>query len=236
MRTAQSSVDQARAIDHSMSLCNALAHAACPIALFAGDLPAAERGVAMLLDESARHGLTLWQVRGRCLKGALQIKRGDAINGLRLIRAALDELRGTGFVLGYMEFPGALIEGLVGTGQVPQGLLAIDEALEQSERNEERWCVAELLRTKGELLLMKGARTSAAAAEDCFLQALDLARRQCALSWELRAVTSLARLWRDQARTKEARELLAPVYDQFTEGFATTDLQEAKALLEALNA
>jgi predicted ATPase len=234
MRTAQSSVEQARAIDHSMSLCNALAHAACPIALFVGDLPAAEHAVATLLDESAKYGLTLWQVRGRCLAGALQIKRGDAFNGLRLIRAALDDLNATGFVLGYMEFPGAMVEGLVRTGQAPQGLVAIDEALEQSERSEERWCVAELLRTKGELLLMEGAGTATAAAEDCFLQALALAHRQGALSWELRAATSLARLRRDQNRTRDAHNLLAPVHDRFSEGFETADLKAAKALIQNL--
>ena len=89
MQTAQSSVDQARAIGHSMSVCNALAHAACPIALFVGDIPAAHRAMAMLLDESAKNGLTLWQVRARCLQGAVQIKQGDAVEGLRLIRAAL---------------------------------------------------------------------------------------------------------------------------------------------------
>jgi predicted ATPase len=234
MRTAQGSVDQARAIDHSMSLCNALAHAAYPIALFVGDLPAAERAVATLLDESGKYGLTLWQVRGRCLAAALQIKRGDALNGLRLIRAALDELSATGFILGYMEFPGFMIEGLVRTAQGPEALVAIDEALEQSEHSEERWCVAELLRTKGELLLMEGAGTAAVAAEDCFLQALAVARRQGALSWELRAATSLARLRRDQNRTRDALNLLAPVHNRFSEGFDTADLKAAKALIQNL--
>jgi predicted ATPase len=93
---------------------------------------------------------------------------------------------------------------------------------------------AELLRVKGELLLSQGGSGAAATAEAQFRQALDWARRQGALSWELRAATSLARLWRDQARSKQARELLTPVYDRFTEGFATADLKEAKRLLEEL--
>jgi predicted ATPase len=84
------------------------------------------------------------------------------------------------------------------------------------------------------LLLLEGAPGAAAAAEDHFRQALDWARRQGALSWELRAATSLARLWRDQARSNEARELLSSVYDRFTEGFATADLGAAKALLDHL--
>ena len=99
---------------------------------------------------------------------------------------------------------------------------------------EERWVIAELLRIKGELLLLQGAPGAAATAEDHFRQALDWARRQGALSWELRTASSLARLWRDQHRVKEARALLGPVYARFTEGFATADLEEAKSLLERL--
>jgi predicted ATPase len=234
VRTAQSSVEQARAIGHSMSVCNALAHAACPIALLVGDVPAAQRAMAMLLDESAKNGLTLWEVRGRCLKGAVQIRQGDVIEGLRLIRAALAELRQTEFVLGFTEFAGALVEGFVGTGQVSQAAAAIDEALEHSERNEERWCLAELLRIKGELLLIQGVQHIAGTAEDLFSKALDWARRQGALSWELRAATTLARVWRDEGRTDDARELLAPLYSRFTEGFQTTDLKTAKALVDNL--
>ncbi len=112
-----------------------------------------------------------------------------------------------------------------------EGLLAIDEALTQCERTGERWNIAELLRIKGEVLLRKGAPETAAVAEDHYLQALDWARRQGALSWELRCATSLARLWRGRARGDEARELLAQVHDRFAEGFATADLKAAKALL-----
>jgi predicted ATPase len=112
--------------------------------------------------------------------------------------------------------------------------VAIDEALARSERDEERWCVAELLRVKGELILIAGAPDAAAVAEDYFRQALDWARRQGALSWELRAATSLARMWRDQNRTNAAREILAAVYDRFTEGFETADLRAAKLLLDGL--
>ena len=94
--------------------------------------------------------------------------------------------------------------------------------------------MAELLRVKGELLLLQGA-PGKAAPEDNFRQALDWARRQGALSWELRAATSLACLLRDQDRIGEARDLLASIYDRFTEGFGTADLQAAKKLLDELN-
>jgi len=140
VQTARSSADQVGTIDHPLSLCRALAHAVCPTVLFLGDIPMAERTVAMLLDESGRHGLTVYQLRGQCLQGALQIKRGDAIGGLRRIRDALDELRRTGFVLGYMVLPFTVVEGLVATGQVRQAIAGIDEAIEHSERTEELVC------------------------------------------------------------------------------------------------
>ena len=115
-----------------------------------------------------------------------------------------------------------------------EGLAAIEEAIERSERTEERWSMAELLRVKGELLLLQGAPNAAAAAEEQFLAALDWARRQELLSWELRGATSLARLWHRQRRTSQARKLLASVYGRFSEGFGTADLIAAKAVLEAL--
>ena len=123
---------------------------------------------------------------------------------------------------------------MAGDGQAAEGLAVVNDALERSQSNEERWCIAELLRIKGELVLLEHAPDAAAAAEDHFRQALDWARRQGALSWELRAATSLARMWRSQGRSEAARELLAPVYDRFTEGFETADLKTAEALLSDL--
>src|ERR1700738_224532 len=236
MRISQGILDDARAIDHTVSLCYALSAAACSIPLLVGDLAAAERSVAMLVDHSAKHVLALWHAWARCLEGALFIKRGDVEPGLRRLRTALDELRESEFALPYTIFLGALAEALADVGQVTQGIAAIDEALARSERDEERWCVAELLRVKGELVLREGAPDATAVAEDHFRQALDWARRQGALSWELRAATSLARLWRDQNRPKAAREILAPVYDRFTEGFETADLKAATLLLDDLKA
>ncbi len=101
------------------------------------------------------------------------------------------------------------------------------------ERTEERFCEAELYRLKGELLLQQSPDNATEAAA-CFHRALDVSRNQAAKSWELRAATSLARLWQQQGKTGEARALLAPVYDWFTEGFDTADLKDAKALLAQL--
>jgi predicted ATPase/DNA-binding winged helix-turn-helix (wHTH) protein len=231
MHTATRNVEEARASDHALSLSYALAEAACPVALFVGNLTAAEGLVAMLLAHSAKHALSLAHAWGRYLEGVLRIKRGDAATGLQLLHITFDELGETRFVLRYTAFLGALVEGLIGVGQVVQGLAIIDEALARSERNEERWCLAELLRIKGELVLVEGAARATVAAEDHFRRAFDLAHRQGALSWELRAATSLARLWQQQDRAAEARGFLAPVYDRFTEGFESADLQAAKALL-----
>ena len=128
-----------------------------------------------------------------------------------------------------------MAEALGHVGQIADGLTAITEAMEQSAHPHQFRLMAELLRIKGELLLMQNTQDAAAAAEDHFRQALDWARRQGALSLELRAATSLARLLRDQGCSADAAALLQPVYDRFTEGFDTADLKAAKALLDALS-
>jgi predicted ATPase len=111
---------------------------------------------------------------------------------------------------------------------------SIEEALDWSERSEERWYLAELLRINGELFRLEGSASTAQTAEDQYLQALEWARRQQALSWELRAATSLAQLWHQQRRTAGADELLSSVYCRFSEGFETVDLKSARALIEDL--
>jgi predicted ATPase/DNA-binding winged helix-turn-helix (wHTH) protein len=233
-RTVQSTVDDARALNHAVSLCFVLNECACPVALFTGDLAAAERYVAMLLDCSTAHALPVWRAGGDSYQGTLLIRNGDFDNGLPLLRTALEQPPEASFQPCFTWFLGQLAEGLGRAGQIAQGLEAIDEALARSERNEDRWCVAELLRIRGELLLAQGGSGAAAAAEDHYHQGLDWARRQGALSWELRAAMSLARLLRDQNRSAEAIALLSPIYDRFTEGFETADLKTAKALIDGL--
>ena len=119
-------------------------------------------------------------------------------------------------------------------GQIADGLVMIEEANTRSERTEECWPIAELLCVKGELLLLQGAPGAAVVAEDHFRQALDWARRQGALSWELPDAASLARLLSDQGRSADAVALLQPVSDRLTERFDTTDLKVAKAHCDAL--
>jgi predicted ATPase/DNA-binding winged helix-turn-helix (wHTH) protein len=235
MRTVGDTIDDARSINHTLSLCNALAQAACPVALYAGDLEAAERFTAMLLDETARYALDVWNAYGRCFKGTLLIKRGDVGAGLELLGPAVDELREAKFVQYETAFLGWVAEGFAAAGQTAGGLTAIGEALARAESTHERWALAELLRIRGELLLVGDEPKAAVAAEDHFRQAFDWARRQESLSWELRSAVSLARLWHRQHRTGHARKLLAPVYARFSEGFGTADLRAAKTLLASLN-
>jgi predicted ATPase len=118
-------------------------------------------------------------------------------------------------------------------GQAGEGLSLLAEALAIVRRTGERWWEAELYRLQGELLLALSWENHVEA-EACFQQALAVARQQQAKSWELRAAMSLSRLWQQQGKRAAARDLLAPIYGWFTEGFNTADLQEAKALLEAL--
>jgi predicted ATPase len=233
MRTAESSLEDANAINHATSLGFSLAGAACPIALWSGDLAAAEHYVEMLLDHSSTHLLGRWRAFGRIYQGLLVIQGGDANAGLRLLRSEFADPATAGSAAHLFAF-------LISAASRHAGLIigvfpALEEAIDQSEPTEERWLIAELLRVKGEILLWRGGSGAAQDAEGHFRRALDLARQQGALSWELRAAMSLARLWRDQARRKEARELLAPVYDRFTEGFATADLRAAKSLIEELS-
>ena len=118
-------------------------------------------------------------------------------------------------------------------GQVDEGLILLREALDVVDKNGQGEVEAELYRLKGELLLRQ-ADSNEPQAETCFHQALDIARRQQAKSWELRTATSLARLWQSQDKHQDATDLLAPAYGWFTEGFDTADLKDAKALLQEL--
>jgi predicted ATPase len=230
---AQSALEAARATDHALSLYNALGHAACPIALYVGDWAGARRLLAMLLDHLEKHGLTVWNALGLCLQGTLLVKQGD-MTGLPLLRSALDDLREMRFGLRYSAYLGTLAQGLGAAGRMKEARAAIEEALDWSERSEERWYLAELLRINGELFRLEGSASAAQTAEDQYLQALEWARRQQALSWELRAATSLAQLWHQQGRTAGADELLSSVYGRFSEGFETVDLKSARALIDDL--
>jgi predicted ATPase/DNA-binding winged helix-turn-helix (wHTH) protein len=232
MTIARDSLEDARAADHVNSWCFSMAMAVCPIELLNGDLVAAEQHAAVLLDHSARHALARWRACALSYRGALAVERGDFVNGLRLLNTGFEELSEDWSALWIITL--LIAEAFGRAGQIVDGLAVVERAIERSERTAGRCLISELLRVKGELLMLHGVPGASAAAEGHFQQALDWAVRQGALSWELRAATSLARLWRDQGRSKRAHELLSQVYARFTEGFAMVDLQEAKRLLEEL--
>jgi predicted ATPase/DNA-binding winged helix-turn-helix (wHTH) protein len=239
----QGFVDQARTmneeniadaceLDHAMTLCNALTKGACPFTLISGDLPAAQRFIDMLLDLSARNGLTIWHAWATCFKGILLIKSGSVAEGLALLDATLAGIPKNRFSLRYAWVIAEQADGLRQAGRIPQGLELIDQALSLSAQDDERWCVSELLRIKAELLKAQGGASAMEAAERCFIESLDWARRQGALSWELRTALGLYRLEASGGRQADALSQLKTVFARFDQGSATTDLLEASKILE----
>lgn len=230
----QASLEEAQASGNKVSLCWALRYGVCPIALMSGNLADAEQAGAMLIDVATSHNAAFWKILGWCMEGSLLIKRGEFKAGSDRLRTALDACDSTGWMVFFPEFLCVLAQGLAGLGQLTEALATVDRALARADHGGERWYVAELLRTKGELLFREAAGGAISAAEICFHEALEVARQQGALSLELRSALSLARLRIKQDRHSDARLLLAPVYDRFTEGFETADLRSARALCETL--
>ncbi len=165
--------------------------------------------------------------------GIALIRKGQVAEGMALLGRGLAVWEEGGARAYSPCLKSVLAEGMGQAGDLAGALVLIDEVIAQIDRPgwEERWYKAETLRIKGWLLALRG---DVAAAERAYLASLDWARTQQAKSWELRTATSYARLMRDQGRVSEARELLAPLYSWFTEGFGTKDLKDAKALLEEL--
>ncbi|HET9847591.1 MAG TPA: winged helix-turn-helix domain-containing protein [Candidatus Dormibacteraeota bacterium] len=231
---AQGCLADAQATNDKLTLCFVLALAVSPIALFTGDLVTAQRSVAALVDVATRQSFTQYKRVACALDGMLLIQRREFVAGTALLSDVLETGERTGWAADAPTYRGTLAQGFAGLGQIAQALATVDEALASANRGGECWYVAELLRIKGELLVEEATAQSVSAAEDCFVAAIDVAQEQGALSWELRAATSLARLRYDQTRCAEASALLQPVYDRFTEGFDTADLKAAKAFLDSL--
>jgi predicted ATPase len=171
------------------------------------------------------------EVMAQIVKGVAWLRAGRIADSIGQLRESIGRLSETGHRI-YVPYLRALLaDAIAREGDLQGGLALIDESLAQSERQAERVHLAELLRLKGWILKEQGKLDDA---EQNLRAALTVAREQQAKSWELRAATTLARLWQSLGRTKEARELLAPIYGWFTEGFDTKDLKEARALLDEL--
>jgi predicted ATPase/DNA-binding winged helix-turn-helix (wHTH) protein len=232
LRVVQHNIEEGNAVGQALSFCSVLGQGACPIAFWAGDLDAAERYGAMLLDHTERHPVRLWHVWARCFLGLVIAKRGDIDGGLRALRGGLEEAGEARFLPRFLLLLGEMAACLGTAGEIALGLETVDDAIARCEARQEGWYIAELLRIKGEIIARQDRTDAEAAAAEHFVRSLEWAHLQQALAWELRAATSLAQLRQRQRRVAEARELLGPVYGRFTEGFATVDLQQAKTLLE----
>jgi predicted ATPase len=213
------------------------------------DLPATYEQAVATATLSATQGFPVFERLGGLMQGWARAAQGDADEGLAQLLQGWAAYQATGAAL-FRSYFLSLLADTYGRIQQPEaGLRVLAEALAAEQTSGEGFYTAELHRLRGELLLQSGARAlmaedvplpsvtwhpQASEAEACFNQARDLARRQQAKALELRATASLSRLWQHQGKRAEARDLLAPVYGWFTEGFDTADLQDARALLEAL--
>jgi predicted ATPase/DNA-binding winged helix-turn-helix (wHTH) protein len=233
LNEARLSLEELQGTDHQPELCWILYHGICRIAMVTGDFATADREIERLIEVATGLNAQLWETAGHFLKGKLLVERGEFAQGLRVLRDAF-EAGGRTWRLSYAEFKGTLALGLAGTGWLDEALVALADAMAAAGEDGHGWYAPELLRIKGELLLQQAADQSTLAAEDCFNQAARMAREQGALFWELRVALSVARLRVSQGRHHEARAPLASVYDRFTEGFATADLQAARTMLEGL--
>jgi tetratricopeptide (TPR) repeat protein len=182
---------------------------------------------------SDEQGAVLWKSTGQQYRGWVLAVTGRAPEAAQLLVPSLAAFHSTGST-GNRTFGLALLgKSYADLDQPDDALRSVNEAKDLVERTEDRLWEAEVHRIAGEIML-QSPQPDAAKAEAHFERALMVARQQEAKSWELRAAMSMARLWRDQGKRQQARELLAPIYGWFTEGFDTRDLKEAKALLEEI--
>jgi predicted ATPase len=199
------------------------------------EVRAAQGHAEAAINLATEQGFPYWMALSSMLRGWALAHQGQAQEGIEQLNQGLIAHRATGAELWRPYFLALLAEAHGIQGEPETGLTALTEALTLVDTTGERWYEPELYRLKGELLL-KQSSDNRTEAESCFRQAISIAQNQSAKSWELRAATSLTRLWQQQGKRDEARQLLGDVYGWFTEGFDTADLQDAKALLEALQA
>jgi predicted ATPase len=190
------------------------------------------------LAHASEMGIDYWQAQSAILRAWAEAESGlgDPDRQLAELRKSIEQYRATGTRLALSWFSCLLAEVCRASGRAREGLAALDEALAHVRETGERYQEAEIYRLRGELLLADQATAAMPAARACFEQARDVARRQSARAWELRAATSLARLLHQEHDGPGARAVLGPIYAWFTEGFETADLRDARALLESLPA
>ncbi|HXQ20146.1 MAG TPA: AAA family ATPase [Candidatus Acidoferrales bacterium] len=232
-RRAEESVARARAIRHANSLGICLGFAAA-LHQVLRDAAATQRLADECIAVSAEHQLPLWHTMGTMFRGWALAAQGRGDEGIAEMYEGVTGYQGMGMGLGARFMVALLAQAYLNAGKCDDGLGVLNGGLAVVGESEDRFCDAEIQRVKGEFLLGT-TPPDPVAAESCFVEALDLARRHHARSLELRAARSLARLWAGNGQRAQARALLAGVHGWFTEGFGTPDLQEASALLASLS-
>ena len=222
----------AREIGQAATLMYALAFASFT-QTFCGNYATANAQSDEVVPLADEKGSLLWKAYGMFNEGCVLALTVQAADAVQMITSGLAAHRSTGTTMWIPMFLSYLASAYAGLGQFNEAWRCISDAMTAMEITKEKWFEADIHRMAGEIAL-KSPERDAAKAQSYFERALALARAQQAKSWELRAAMSMARLWRDQGKQQQARELLAPVYGWFTEGFDTLDLKEAKALLEEL--
>ena len=231
---ADEALEDAREIGQAPSLMYALVATTFTL-MHCGSCSAATTQLDEVAALAAEKGALLWKATGMTSQGCVCALTGKASDAVQMIVSGMTAYRPTGSTLFTPWHLSILAKAYADLGQFDAAWRCIGEATSLIGTSKESWSEAELHRIAGEIALKSPAR-DAAKAQSYFERALSVARQQQAMSWELRAAMSMARLWRDQGKRDEARDLLAPVYGWFTEGFDTLDLKEAKALLDGLAA
>jgi predicted ATPase len=228
---SQEALALARELGHPFSLADVLCYAGCQFDKMRRDAEALRGHAEELVRLANEKSFAAWLGEGVCFRGEVLAVFGQVQEGMAQIREGAAAKRSTGAQIDLSGILGSLAEVQAKAGQPEEGLATLAEALALVEETGECYFEAELHRLRAELLLMQGHEADA---EASLQHAIEVARRQSAKSWELRATVSLAHLWQKQARLDDARSMLTEIYDWFTEGFDTRDLLEAKALLEEL--
>jgi predicted ATPase len=228
----EQALKEARETGEAGSVMNAM-DVTCANQLLGGNYAIAKALSDELIALAEEKGYAYWRVTGLRRRASVLALTGKASDAVSIFTSTLPASRSTGTTIALPWNLSHLAKACGELGRFDEAWSYIGEAMTAVETTKETWYEAEVYRIAGEIALMSPER-DAVKAEACFERALAVARAQQAKSWELRAAMSMARLWRDQGKLDEARDLLAPVYGWFTEGFETLDLKQAKALLDEL--
>jgi tetratricopeptide (TPR) repeat protein len=233
MGRARQAVNEAAAMDHSLTLAIALIWATS-VFLWTGELESAEAYIDMLISLAESHSLAPYLLVAQGFKSEVAIRRGDAGGGVESLQSSLQKLHAAPYELLATALTISLVQGLAATDRFAEGISLIDETIRQVEENGDLCYMPELLRLKG-CLLLSMPQPSVDDVEMWFMRSLESSRRQGARAWELRTGIDLARLLAGQGRRESAGAVLRPVFDQFVEGSGTADLKSAARLLETLS-